>query len=340
MKQKLGLVAALQHDPPLAILDEPTGGLDPVDPGAPARVARRRARAAGRTIFFSSHVLAEVEELCDRVAMIRDGRLLLVGPARRAARARAAAASRCASAEPVDPARYAVAGVGAVGGGRGPAPLHARRATRAPLLAALAALPVADVAIERAEPGGRLPRPLRDPRAPREDDLRLALERARVRIRARARLRPVRVRGRALVRVGRPERDPQLVDALPPALRALAGERRHRHPDRLRRLRRTCTRWRSPSRPPSRSRWRAAPARETEDGHRRAGALAPAAAARAGSPPTPWRWRPGSRSSSLGGYLGGLVAAARGGRPRPGRPRPARAGPPRPATSASSPSAA
>jgi ABC-2 type transport system ATP-binding protein len=77
MKQKLGLVAALQHDPPLAILDEPTGGLDPVVQLRLMDWLAGRA-AAGTTIVFSSHVLAEVESLCDRVAMVRDGRLLLV----------------------------------------------------------------------------------------------------------------------------------------------------------------------------------------------------------------------------------------------------------------------
>ena len=77
MKQKLGLVAALQHDPPLVILDEPTGGLDPVMQARLLDYLAARSRA-GRTIFFSSHVLSEVEQLCDRVAMVRDGRLLLV----------------------------------------------------------------------------------------------------------------------------------------------------------------------------------------------------------------------------------------------------------------------
>lgn len=77
MKQKLGLVAALQHDPPVAILDEPTGGLDPV---VQLRLIDWLAERAdrGTTVFLSSHVLGEVEALCDRVAMVRDGRLLLV----------------------------------------------------------------------------------------------------------------------------------------------------------------------------------------------------------------------------------------------------------------------
>ncbi len=77
MKQKLGLVAALEHDPPLAILDEPTGGLDPVVQLQLTDWLRERVDT-GMTIFFSSHILSEVESLCDRVAMIRDGDLLLV----------------------------------------------------------------------------------------------------------------------------------------------------------------------------------------------------------------------------------------------------------------------
>ncbi len=77
MRQKLGLVAALQHDPPVIILDEATSGLDPVMQARLLEMLDERARA-GRTVFFSSHSLGEVDELCDRVAMVRDGRLLLV----------------------------------------------------------------------------------------------------------------------------------------------------------------------------------------------------------------------------------------------------------------------
>jgi ABC-2 type transport system ATP-binding protein len=73
-KQKLGLIAAFMHDPELLILDEPTTGLDPlVQQTFMALVAE--ARAAGRTVFLSSHVLPEVERACDRVGIIRDGRL-------------------------------------------------------------------------------------------------------------------------------------------------------------------------------------------------------------------------------------------------------------------------
>ena len=76
-KQKIGLVIALQHKPELLILDEPTSGLDPlVQQSFYALV--REARADGRTVFLSSHILSEVERTCDRVAIIRDGRLVKV----------------------------------------------------------------------------------------------------------------------------------------------------------------------------------------------------------------------------------------------------------------------
>src|SRR5262245_59071576 len=75
MRQKLGIIQALQHDPELAILDEPTEGLDPLMQRAFYGILDD-LRAAGRTIFFSSHVLSEVERVCDRVAIVRHGRLV------------------------------------------------------------------------------------------------------------------------------------------------------------------------------------------------------------------------------------------------------------------------
>jgi ABC-2 type transport system ATP-binding protein len=77
MRQKIGIVQALQHDPELAILDEPTEGLDPLMQRAFYDILDE-LRAAGRTIFFSSHVLSEVERVCDRVAIVRRGRLVAV----------------------------------------------------------------------------------------------------------------------------------------------------------------------------------------------------------------------------------------------------------------------
>ena len=75
MRQKLGIVQALQHDPELAVLDEPTEGLDPLMQRAFYDILDER-RAAGRTVFVSSHVLSEVERICDRVAIIRAGQIV------------------------------------------------------------------------------------------------------------------------------------------------------------------------------------------------------------------------------------------------------------------------
>jgi ABC-2 type transport system ATP-binding protein len=76
-KQKVGLVVALQHRPDLLLLDEPTSGLDPLIQQEFYSVIRE-AKAEGRTIFMSSHILSEVERTCDRVAIIREGRLARV----------------------------------------------------------------------------------------------------------------------------------------------------------------------------------------------------------------------------------------------------------------------
>jgi ABC-2 type transport system ATP-binding protein len=77
MRQKIGIVQALQHDSELAILDEPSEGLDPLMQRAFYTVLDE-LKAAGRTVFFSSHVLSEVERVCDRVAVVRAGRLVAV----------------------------------------------------------------------------------------------------------------------------------------------------------------------------------------------------------------------------------------------------------------------
>jgi ABC-2 type transport system ATP-binding protein len=77
-KQKVGLVIAFQHRPELLILDEPTSGLDPLVQQAFYALVGE-AQAEGRTVFLSSHVLSEVERTCDRVAIVRDGRLVRTG---------------------------------------------------------------------------------------------------------------------------------------------------------------------------------------------------------------------------------------------------------------------
>lgn len=76
-RQKINIVQGLQHRPDLLVLDEPTEGLDPLTKRALFTLLQG-ARARGATIFFSSHILSEVEALCDRVALIRHGRLVTV----------------------------------------------------------------------------------------------------------------------------------------------------------------------------------------------------------------------------------------------------------------------
>jgi ABC-2 type transport system ATP-binding protein len=81
MRQKLGLILALAHEPRVLILDEPSSGLDPLMQDW-LRDHLRRLAAGGATVFFSSHSLAEVEALCDHVAIVREGRLVANQPLR------------------------------------------------------------------------------------------------------------------------------------------------------------------------------------------------------------------------------------------------------------------
>lgn len=74
-KQKVGVVAAFMNAPDLLILDEPTSGLDPLVQQTVLQMVRE-ARADGRTVFFSSHILSEVQEVCDRVGILRQGQLV------------------------------------------------------------------------------------------------------------------------------------------------------------------------------------------------------------------------------------------------------------------------
>jgi len=76
-RQKVGLVAAFARDTDLYVLDEPTSGLDPIMQQVFGELVREAA-AAGRTVLLSSHQLAEVQRLVDRVAIMREGRLILV----------------------------------------------------------------------------------------------------------------------------------------------------------------------------------------------------------------------------------------------------------------------
>ena len=77
-RKKVAIVCALQSCPPLLILDEPTGGLDPLMQRAFFEIIRERSRA-GATVFLSSHVLSEVQRNCTRAAVIREGRIIACG---------------------------------------------------------------------------------------------------------------------------------------------------------------------------------------------------------------------------------------------------------------------
>jgi ABC-2 type transport system ATP-binding protein len=74
MKQKLGIICAFMHDPKILILDEPSGGLDPLMQSAFTELLRGE-KAAGKTILLSSHIFSEVEKICDKVSIIRQGEL-------------------------------------------------------------------------------------------------------------------------------------------------------------------------------------------------------------------------------------------------------------------------
>ena len=79
MRQKLGIILALAHGPRLLVLDEPTSGLDPLVQEQ-FRDHLRTLSREGRTVFFSSHTLSEVEQLCDRVAIVREGKIVVDEP--------------------------------------------------------------------------------------------------------------------------------------------------------------------------------------------------------------------------------------------------------------------
>ncbi len=79
MKQKVLIAAALIHDPPILFLDEPTSMLDPRAALMVKDLIKKLANSAGKTIFICSHILPIVEELCDRIGIINQGRLIALG---------------------------------------------------------------------------------------------------------------------------------------------------------------------------------------------------------------------------------------------------------------------
>lgn len=104
-RQKVGLVQAFMHQPELLILDEPTSGLDPLVQQTFLDMVIE-AKAAGQTVFMSSHIMSEVEAVADRVAIIREGRLVALDTVADL-RARSFLTVRITFAEPVPPGEFA-----------------------------------------------------------------------------------------------------------------------------------------------------------------------------------------------------------------------------------------
>jgi len=104
-RQKVGIVQAFMHDPELLVLDEPTSGLDPLVQQT-FHALLDEARTAGQTVLISSHVLPEVQRVADRVALLREGRLVLLDTVE-ALRARAFARVEATLAAPADPDAFA-----------------------------------------------------------------------------------------------------------------------------------------------------------------------------------------------------------------------------------------
>jgi ABC-2 type transport system ATP-binding protein len=144
MKRKIGLVQALMTDAPVLILDEPTSGLDPLMIEAFCETIGELTRSGRTTIFLSSHVLSEVDRVCDRIALIRKGHLVAVRTLEELRQATPRRVS-VAFSQPVEaaalppgfaivarePQRWVIDAAGPIGG----------------LVAAVAHLPVADLAV-------------------------------------------------------------------------------------------------------------------------------------------------------------------------------------------------
>ncbi len=139
-RQKIGVVQALMHRPELALLDEPTSGLDPLLQQEFLTLIREE-RDAGMSVFLSSHVLSEIEDVADRVALVRDGRIVIVDDV---ASLRAAAGQRLDVTFRADVPLEALAGVEElrIDGLRARGLWHG---DPAPLLTALGRLPIARI---------------------------------------------------------------------------------------------------------------------------------------------------------------------------------------------------
>jgi ABC-2 type transport system ATP-binding protein len=148
-RQKIGVVLALMHRPELLILDEPTSGLDPLMQDEFARLIRETV-AEGRTVFLSSHDLDEVQRLVDRVAIIKEGRLIVTDTVEGLRRA-APRTMEFRFGARIDPGIFAaIEGVKVLHADDGRIALSLRGAV-APVLRAAAALDPVDVTARRAD---------------------------------------------------------------------------------------------------------------------------------------------------------------------------------------------
>ena len=145
MKQKIGIIQALMARPPVLILDEPTAGLDPMMVQAFRETLSDLKRGGDTTIFLSSHVMAEVESTCDRIGLVRGGRIAMTGTIedlRRDAERRVRVLFRSAVPPPA-----AIAGVSVDTHGPTEWVLNVR-GPLGPLLDALSGLPLYDLHVE------------------------------------------------------------------------------------------------------------------------------------------------------------------------------------------------
>ena len=142
MKQRLGIAAALLKNPRLLILDEPSNGLDPAGIREVRELIQRLGRERRTTVFLSSHLLAEVQQVCDHVTILARGRCVATGPVREVLAGKATGDIRLRVPDPVgaksvlDAAGFSVTGMGdawRVHGVTDPSTVHARAGRPRPL---------------------------------------------------------------------------------------------------------------------------------------------------------------------------------------------------------------
>jgi len=104
MQQKIQLAGTLLHEPELLVLDEPFSGLDPINQGLFKDVLAQH-KAAGRTVLFSTHIMEQAEKLCDHIALVTNGRVVLEGNLQELKRARGGNSYRVVVDGPVDTVR-------------------------------------------------------------------------------------------------------------------------------------------------------------------------------------------------------------------------------------------